>query len=309
MTDLPVAVITSFRPDEDLLRILDAIAPQVRAVVIVDDGSGDTARGVLGTAEGRGARIIRLEKNGGIAAALNHGIRAAFEMGVDAVVTFDQDSVPPEGFVSALRRAEDKRRAAGGTSSPLVPEIFAGVRQAGRPDARGELRARGVIQSGMLLPRDVVDAVGMMREDLFIDLVDTEFELRCSAAGRPVLAVPGLSLGHALGARYTRRGPAVPGIPRVLTLSAPFRYYYRARNRVLIDRAYWRRFPLRIIRDSLVDRVYFWVVRATAEPAGTMAQILREGRRAGRRGIGGRMPTELQAAAARVTWTAERITD
>jgi len=309
VTDLPAAVITSYRPGADLLRIVEAIAPQVHAVVIVDDGSGAAAHDVLEAAEVRGARVIQLGQNSGIAAALNHGIRAAFDLGVDAVVTFDQDSFPPEGFVAALSRARDQRRAAGRRSSPLVPEVFAGVRQAARFDRGGELPARGAIQSGMLVPRDVIDDVGMMREDLFIDLVDTEFELRCRAAGRPVMAVPGLSLGHALGARYIRRGPAIPGIPRVLTLSAPFRYYYRARNRVLIDRAYVRRFPLRIIRDSVIDRVYFRVVRSTAEPAAGMKEILREGRRAGRRGDGGRMPERLQAAAERVTWAAERVGD
>lgn len=308
MSRVPAAVVTSYRPGDELLGAVESLRGQVSSVIVVDDGSGPDAVSVLDAAEAIGARVIRLDENGGIAAALNVGIAAALAAGADAVVTLDQDSAVPDGFVEALCATHDTARDAGHGNSPVVPEYFAGVRQVRGSEPDGTLLARGAIQSGMLLPREVLERVGLMRADLFIDLVDTEYELRCRAAGQPVIAAAGLRLAHSLGARYRRRGRVpLPGIPRVLTLSTPFRYYYRARNRVLIDRAYRRRFPVRMFRDALVDRLYFVVVVSLAQPRGAMVEILREGSRAGRRGEGGRIPGDLAQLAASIRWAADRV--
>lgn len=307
MTSRRAAVVTSFRPDDALIAAIEALKDQVDVVAVVDDGSGAAFASVLAGVQARGAQVIHLETNTGIGAALNAGIRSVLRDGANLVVTLDQDSVIPAGFVDALESAAISARAAGRADAPVVPEFFAEVRQAGKRAPDGTLLAHGVIQSGMLLSRELLDEVGLMREDLFIDLVDTEFELRCLAAGRPVVAASGLALAHKLGARYVRGGIAVPGIPVVMTLSAPFRYYYRARNRVIIGRAYRRLFPIRILRDAIVDRVYFAVVASLGRPRADIRRVLRAGRRAGRRGESGRMPDELRELALGISWNANRI--
>ena len=57
-------------------------------VIVVDDGSTD---GTAGIAETAGARVVRHEQNQGKGAALNTGLRAARELGAQAVVTLDAD--------------------------------------------------------------------------------------------------------------------------------------------------------------------------------------------------------------------------
>ena len=302
------AVVTVFRPELSLVAALGAIQDQVDGVVVVDDGSGPLYDEAMEAAAHNGAVIVRLSTNSGIAAALNRGIRAALDAGADAVVTFDQDSMIGDRFVDRLLHARDGARAQGLIVGPVVPEYFATVRQAHRRDGKGVLRARGIIQSGMLLDRETIERVGGMFEPLFIDLVDTEYELRCLERGLAAVAAEGLRLDHRLGARYARRGRFwLPGVPHVMTLSDPFRYFYRARNRTLIDRRYLLRQTPRILRDSAIDAVYFAVVWAIARPRRSMWILLRAGRRAGRRGSGGRIPADLESIAAAITWAADRI--
>ncbi|MEV8369425.1 glycosyltransferase [Microbacterium sp. NPDC064584] len=303
------AVVTAYRPGPSLAGEVASILRQVDGVMLVDDGSGPEFDSTLKAAESRGVTVIRLRENSGIAVALNAGIRAALETGADRVVTLDQDSRIGLGFVEALVDAHDHAQRSGLRVGPVVPEYFAEVRQAHGDSEDGVLRARRVIQSGMLLGRDLLSHVGLMLEPLFIDLVDTEYELRCSSAGFVAVAAPGLVLEHRLGVGYRRRGPALPGIPRVMMLSTPFRYYYRARNRVLVNRLHARRHRGRILRDTVADAVYFTVVCAMARPRKAMWSLLKAGWHDGRTGRGGRMAPRVAAVADSVRWAADRIAE
>lgn len=300
------AVFSTFRPDSAAQRAVASVAGQVEGVVVVDDGSDPSCDPVLDSIEAEGATVVRQRANTGIAAALNAGIAIARDGGAESIVTFDQDSVVPAGFVAALVRtlvAEDRADAPVGV---VVPEFFADVRQ-----ARAGLNAANVIQSGMLIPLRVMEEVGALREDFFIDLVDTEFELRLRRHGRRVIAAPGTRLGHSLGVRYRRelagREVRLPGIPPVITLSTPFRYFYRVRNRLVLNREYFRDAPRKILRDSVLDAIHFVNALWIAAPRGALWRVYRAAVLAAVRGRMGRMPAELQGVAARVRWRAPEM--
>ncbi|WP_067198426.1 glycosyltransferase [Microbacterium sp. XT11] len=294
-------VITAFNPTPRLAETVHALT-QEYPVVVVDDGSTRGAE-ILTEVSAAGASLIRQPNNTGIAAALNAGLRAAFDAGHRYAVTFDQDSSPAGDTIAILRSAFDAlegRAKIGG----VVPEVFAGVRQA---RGAGEYpEGRNVIQSGMMLDADTFAELGAFDEALFIDLVDTEYELRAASARRPIVAAP-THIDHELG-RTVRLQPFRFVPLRVTTMaSTPFRYYYRARNRVLLTRRYLRRLPLRVLRDLAVDLAYFALILASSRPRRIMAGVLGRGVRDGLRGRGGKMPDELAAQAATITWAlAER---
>ncbi len=296
-----LAVVSAFRPAASLQPLVQTLNATCD-VVIVDDGSGPGHDEVLAEAATAGARVVRSPENAGIAAALNTGLRIAVDEGYDAVLTFDQDSSPQAEFAPAMIAAFERFRvSAEPPVGVLVPEYFADVRQACED---GPLpRARRVIQSGMLIPAATMREIGFLDERLFIDLVDTEYELRCLSCGREVYAVAGLRLAHQLG-RVSRLQPFHPlPWPAITTMvSTPFRYYYRARNRAVITRRYIRRFPARVVRDAIVDAVYLLVVGAAAHPRRPFRILVRAGARDGRAGRLGRMPQHLQGAAAAISW-------
>jgi rhamnosyltransferase len=302
-------VFSAFRPDLGLVETVVA-ARDGHDVIVVDDGSGSGYEVVWSAIEESGARVLRLTENVGIAAALNAGIRAAFDGGATGVLTLDQDSTIGKGFVGALETAGDDARQRGEEVGVVVPEYFAGVSQVARRN-NGVLLARHSIQSGMLIPRETADAVGLLREDLFIDLVDTEFELRLHARGLVAIAAPGLALGHSLGRRYERRllGRRVrlPGVPDAVTLSTPFRYYYRVRNRVVINRLFARSAPGWILRDSLLEIIHFANALLLARPRRSLWALYRAGWRDGWRSRMGVMPADLAAVAATVRWDAPAL--
>lgn len=302
-TDVAV-VFTTFHPAEPFVEVVRSLSSDF-PVVVADDGTEGPSP-VLDAVEALGAVVIRLPDNLGIAAALNAGLHAAFTGGSDYAITFDQDSTPQRDTVEVLRSVfaevdQTSRIAA------VVPGQFADVPQSsGRGD---HSEARRVIQSGMMLSARSFAELGDFDERLFIDLVDTEYELRIVASGRRIVTAP-TRIGHELGRTLSLRPFGVLP-PTVTTMaSTPFRYYYRARNRVLITRRYFTALPARTARDLLVDLAYFALILASARPRRAMARVLTRGFLDGFRGRGGRMPADIAERARTVSWsTSERSRD
>ncbi len=292
------AVISVFNPDVDLQAHVDLVRAQTSHVVVVDDGS-TTPPSIR---EADGVRVVTLPVNSGVAAALNAGIVACLEDGADAVLTLDQDSTLPDGAVAELVSTLLRLK---GRAAFVAPEFFGDVSQVIERGPGETLRTRRTIQSGMVVPRETFDRVGLLREELFIDLVDIDFELRCHAAGLEGYAAPGLRIGHRLGHRY-ERGPLgrfrLPGLGSDVTLSTPFRYYYRVRNRVAICRLPWKGRVGWMLRDAVLDAAHFVDVLVASRPRRVMWRIMRAGWRDGRRGTLGPAPEWVLREAATVTW-------
>lgn len=306
-----VAVVSAFRPEIDLLEHLRGLDGAVDRVIVVDDGSGEESDEVLERIGRAGATVIRLESNSGIATALNAGIAAARDAGAEFVLTLDQDSRMQGEDVAALvaeLRAAERR---GHRVAFCVPEHFAQVRQVVREHDDGTLETRHSIQSGMLIPLSTVEQVGALRSDLFIDLVDTEFELRCSVAGLIGVAAPGLRLPHSLGAQYERprwlRVMTVGLGPNIVTLSTPFRYYYRVRNRLVINREFGRVRRSWIMRDTVIEVLHFVVALGLARPRRVLWRLYGNAIRDARSGRMGRARDADLSASSTVRWAALRI--
>lgn len=301
------AVMSCFRPDPDVIPHAVAALAQVDGLIVVDDGSGEAHDQIFAELEDTGARVIRTPQNLGIAAALNTGYTAAFGSGATHVISLDQDSaLPPmavQRLLSAWEHGSWEERV-----GAVVPEYFADVRQAKDEIAPGVWTARNVIQSGMLLPGEVFADVGGLREDFFIDLVDTEYELRLRSGGYHVLAAPDVRMDHRLGQQLERRflglRVRLPGIPSVVTVSTPFRYYYRVRNRIVLNRTYRGSHRSQLRRDTILDVIHFVNVAALARPRRAFWRVLRAGYRAGRTGRMGPMPESVMLDARGVTWAA-----
>lgn len=288
--DAVAAVVTAFHPDEGLVAVCAGVAPQVDHLIVVDDGSGPVADEVLARVAGTGAVVVRQPANLGIGAALNAGIRAAREAAAPAdvdVLTLDQDSAVPPGYVSALRAAAAGAAAAGRPVGMVGPGRATGVRAASGPAAGGVVETREPIQSGLLMPHEALLALGGFAEELFIDGVDTEYWLRARAAGRAAVAAPGTELEHRLGRRHE---VALGGRRLSIGYAATFRYYYIARNRVALVRRYGRREPGWAVGAVLRDLRHLAVVTALVPGRrGRLAETA-AGLRDGLRGRTGRRP-------------------
>jgi rhamnosyltransferase len=255
------AVVVTFDPPPGLARRLAPLGE--RRIVVVDNGpctAREALRAELATLTD--VELIGNERNLGIAAALNQGIAALRAGGATWALLLDHDSAPPAGLIaSLLEAAREQPRAA-----VLVPAIdydLPDIRcrwPVTAPGARwrfGLQRADAMpgptpvdlaISSGMLLNLAADARIGGFREDLFIDLVDTDWCLRARAAGFEIIAVPRARLRHSLGSVSRRRLLGVTVYP---THHGVQRHYYLARNRVLLWKAHARRFPSWAVYETL----------------------------------------------------------
>jgi glycosyltransferase involved in cell wall biosynthesis len=161
--------------------------PLTYDLVVVDDGSTDST---AAEAEGHGARVIRLEQNGGYGAALKAGIYATRSEYV--AITDADGTYPPETLPILLRRAADEDMVVGSrlmtdVSIPLI-----------RRPAKMFLGALASYLSGRRIP-DLNSGLRVMRRSTlmrFIQLLPSGFSftstitLAMLCTGHQVVYVP-----------------------------------------------------------------------------------------------------------------------
>jgi rhamnosyltransferase len=269
------------------------LGPQVRAVVIVDDASpAEVPLESLGEGNPKGAvHVCRLAENGGVARAQNQGIAEARELRADYVLLMDQDSAPaPDLVARLLEAAEHLDDAASMGPNYHDPQLshhapfmrVRGLRIEFGDCGQGRLvvPVDHVISSGCLIPMPVLDRVGPMREDLFIDGVDIEWGLRAAHHGLRNYGVCAAHMQHSLG------GSTFRVLGRTVARHPPLRLYYQFRNAILLYRVKWipLRWKLANLR-RLILRFALYVV--CARPLGPHLRMIGLGVLHGLRGVSG----------------------
>ena len=100
-----------------------------------------------------------------------------------------------------------------------------------RPDKQKPVtHPQYVITSGSFIPISVLDEVGLMREELFIDFVDIEWCLRARKQGYEIVAINKVMIDHYLG------DYAVHFMGHHYPIHSPLRMYYYFRNAMYLYR-------------------------------------------------------------------------
>lgn len=244
------AVVVTFHPEICVLQqLVTTLEAQVEVIYIVDNGSGpDTVRKLRSLARGRNAEVIEFAANTGVAAAQNAGLAKAMGRGLDHVVLFDQDSVPAPDLVIRLCEAHEKLILKGNRAA-AVGSLWIDQRS-GRRGQFCRIRFGRIIgmdpiedcepqevdfliSSGTLVNLQAARDIGCMREDLFIDHVDTEWCLRAKYAGWKLFGLGSARMRHSLGDDNRR---VWLGRWRQVALHSPDRNYYEVRNTLLLLR-------------------------------------------------------------------------
>jgi GT2 family glycosyltransferase len=225
-----IAVILNYQTPGDTIlavRSLQADDKAVDAIVVVDnassDGSIEAFRKHLTDVE-----IVECVRNDGFSAGCNAGIAWALEHGATHVLLLNSDVIAPPGTVSALLAALAGDRRIG----IVAPE----VRFRNNPDlvesrgvsydassgrmrmiAHGQRRQNlaafdcclvdGVSGCAMLIRREVLEAVGPLRNEYFFGFEDLDFCCRARRLGFLIACVGSASVLHEGSRSIGRRSP------------------------------------------------------------------------------------------------------
>ncbi len=240
-----IAVVVIYQPDALALgALLQALArlDSLAQVVIVDNGCDTALRGSV-QAQFPATTWLQQTHNIGLASGLNTGIRHALAEQASHVLLFDQDSLPASDMLQQLLAAEQTLLARGIKLAALGPMYVNGPDQQIAPiigperffskrkyqaDFDGLIEAGYLITSGQLITRASLQAVGLMRDDLFIDAIDIEWGLRARKCAYFSFAVCAAHMQHHLGDSQTQIGQ------RQIALHSPLRHYYIIRNSLLL---------------------------------------------------------------------------
>ena len=244
------AVVVLYYPDNLLVKkLVESIQSSISIIILVDNTpESDISYGNQIVDHDIGTDIITVSnrKNLGVAAAQNQGFRIAKEQGCDYLLILDQDSCPSGNLVSeqlsslasidASRRDRiaaiapcfyDERYDYSGTFivlDKLIPRKL-------KCNRSEEVHfVDYAISSGLLVNISLIEDIGLMNEDLFIDYVDIEWCLRARSKGYYILAVFSAHFKHELGdmiRTYLWGRVKVP-------LRSPVRTYYMVRNAIIL---------------------------------------------------------------------------
>jgi rhamnosyltransferase len=251
-------VVVTRDPDiADIVAMLGRIGSQLGGTIIVDNGSRADRLRAIETAARDHARVqvVALGRNAGVAAGQNMGIRLALERGFGFILLFDHDSLPAPDMALRLLAAFGELSSQGARVAAVGPRylhrddgaesyfVQLGLLRFRRVHCAGasrRIRATFLISSGCLFHSQALREVGLMREELFIDHVDTEWCLRAAEAGWEFYGICDAVMEHALGEGAMR---VWLGRRRRIARYAPIRHYYLFRNAIYL---YTRtNFPLR----------------------------------------------------------------
>lgn len=256
------AVVVTYQPESEVLeRLLEMLVPQVTSVVVVDNGSHSEPAAWNSECVINPVELLLLGVNRGIAAAQNIGIQWARDRGAGFVLLMDQDSVPASDMVEKLLSAlsEHPLPAAAGprymdarqdNPPPFIRVHGLRLKRCECVTAKSVVPVDYLIASGCLIPMLVLDKVGGMRDDLFIDYVDIEWGLRARHHGFQSYGVCHAHMQHSLGDHPIKFfGKSIP-------LHSSLRHYYHFRNAVLLYKEPWVPLNWKLVNGWRLCRKY-----------------------------------------------------
>jgi rhamnosyltransferase len=287
------AVVVIHYPERQALStLLGSVEGQVATVFVVDNTPSADASKTPEIISEYGDRIVHvpLGRNTGIATAQNAGIRAAAESGHTHVLLMDDDSVLPPAAIDRMLEAEKTLIGAGQQVAVIAPafvdrlngKMSAGIRHRWFREEKITLDAGGLLPvktdhvqaSGSLIRISVLDRIGVMRDDFFLNFVDIEWCVRASRNGYTSFILPNVVMEHAIGDQ------AVYLFGKEIRLHSLFNDYYFVRNAAYLLRQKSISYRLRSMLLLMLPKyvvVHGWLTKSRWTSYKVLFRALREG--------------------------------
>lgn len=219
-----IGVVTTYFPDFKKLQAnISTYLEQLDYLFIWENTPKEKSR-VAAFFKGQEKIIIRTTgDNEGIAKDLNTITQWAIEHGYEYVLTMDQDSAfQPGDFPKYLDIVSQNDQNNIGLWTPAYKNT----------GSKSLLEKEITMTSGSIVKTSIIKVCGFFSEDLFIDLVDSEYCFRIRKNGYRIIQASPIVLKHQLGYKKVNKWGIV-----TINYSA-LRTYYIVRNWFLVYRQY-----------------------------------------------------------------------
>lgn len=234
-------IIVTYNPDRDnLYNLIQSLKNELNYIYVVDNFSSNNVINDHLFESIDNLEIVKLSANYGIAHAQNVGIEKAIKNNANYILFFDQDSSIESNFVQDLYEDYNTISEKGISIAAIGPRFiderynfyYPGLKlnKIGLIDKfdvshiKAPCEASVLISSGTLVSIDALKEIGPMREEFFIDFVDTEWCFRALSKGYKIYISKKAFMKHSIG----------DDVVRIFNFNIPvhsaFRRYYRVRN-------------------------------------------------------------------------------
>lgn len=238
-------IIITYNPEiKQLENCIKSLTTQVDEIIVVDNSENYNTDSIIKFSDFfSNVRYCSMRGNVGIAQATNEGLIIAQSENADWVITSDQDSVFPDNYVKTFKdefhkTRFDKEKIAG--ICPIFYDRNSGqygkfcYKQNGtifyKTPEENQSSLYQTIASGLFINVKLLEQIGLMASELFIDLVDHEWCWRVNSKGYLIVGCKNLIISHSLGESSVKVGKYQLGIRN------PIRLYYYERNYIYLSK-------------------------------------------------------------------------
>ncbi len=228
------ALIVTFNPDINLLnKNIEAILPQVKEVIIVDNASKNIFD-IEQLVSNKSVNLIKNTSNLGIAAALNTGFQFFVKNDFDFCLTLDQDSVCPANMIKTYLQVFNTY-----SKENKIGIICPAINYVGWSNqnnySESVIPVKACMTSASFTSIEAWKTVCGFDESYYIDFVDNEFCKKLKLTEYEILKVTDVILEHNLG---VCKEICILGKKIKYSLHSPLRYYYMIRNNIMYLKKY-----------------------------------------------------------------------
>lgn len=231
-------IFVTYNPSKKFIDNFKIILNQVEKVVIVDNGSTlEDIEMLKELAEYNKIELILNNENLGIATALNSGVKYALSSNYKWILTMDHDSEAAKDMIQIMLNQYD---LLGDKEKEEIGSLFPRfVEKSLAKDIEFQSEEYEYvpyeITSGNLVKSEVFNKIGLFDDELFIDMVDTDFCMRLNKYGIKMIRVNKAILLHNLGETEQKK---IGFLKFSVSNHSPIRRYYMTRNRFYIWNKY-----------------------------------------------------------------------
>ena len=245
------ACVILYNPDKSIGGNINSYINHVEKVYVIDNSNISTFEELFPVSGNPKITFIHDGFNGGIAMRLNLACNMAIKDNCEYLLTMDQDSFFDKDAISDYIKCLEVY-----PHKSQVAMFGISYEKKAKDHDCSYKKVTHLITSGSVVNLSVYTNTGGFDENLFIDLVDTEYCLKSILKGYDIISYPNIFLNHNLGESVEKRS-LITLKKTKRSFHSDLRLYYMMRNFLYLNKKYKNQFAeqINIYKKDLITRI------------------------------------------------------